>query len=796
MFELKIAIRRLFHKGDFTLARILSLVAGLSFAILIFSEVLYYYSVNNFYPDSDRIYEVIEEINMLEDDNAKFTSYPRTSGAIGPGLKAEVPGIEAATRINSLSSSNFYTDEDKTYFAKFVLADECLFDVLPRSIIEGNAKEILSAPMMCMVSDKIAADMGGNVVGEIIEMKGHLGKKLTIGGVFEALPENSSYTYDILISMVSTGEFNWDGSNNWIGNDRYYTCVKLGPGVEISSLTAAVRQMQEKHQDISKLEKEQGIKLRYSFMSLEESYVSNVKNMVFILSAIGFLVLFVALMNYVLLTLNTLMKRMKSSAIYKACGAESAQLQRLIFLETTVLFLLALLGSILVILIIKPIFENYVEHQLSSAFTPSVIAPILGSIVVIIFLTSYLPGRYFSKVPISEAFRNAKLGRNRWKLGLLAIQFLGVSFVLSVLMVVTLQYDKLIESDHGYKVEGVYYGATNGMNPSKIDIILNELRAMPEIESIAMGNEVPLRGASGNNILSQDKTRNLFNVADFYYIDENYLSVLGLKCSLGSGFNSESTQKKDILISEKGADLLKLHNKWNTVLGETIEISELGGGQIRGVFPDFIINSLSDFDDRPAVFHYQSQNDFIKSQSKSPFKILVKVHKGMEQGITKKLTDLFNTAYHYNDANIRSLEQDKDQVYLPQLGFKSAMLAGNIVVVFVMLLGLIGYTSSEANRRAKELAIRRVNGASLNQIIWLFLKEVVRIAVPTIMFGLIGAWFISQQWMENFAQKVEIGSLQFILCSICILAFVLAISVFNYVRLANVNPVEYLKNDE
>jgi len=249
MNSFKSAGRRLFRKGEHTATRIVSLAAGLAFGILLLSEVLYYYSFDSFYPDADRVYVVYENFKT-DQSSEKLEDYPYVSGAIAPGLKAEVPGIEAATRLNSIGSSVFYTDDLKSYKAEFALADEHLFDVLPRPMISGDPEEILQTPMNCMVSGKIAEAMGGDVIGQVIELKEYPNKKLTIAGIFKALPENTNYKYDVLISMVSIGQFTWDGSTNWLGNDRYYACVKLEPGVTPESLMPAVRQMQEKRQDI------------------------------------------------------------------------------------------------------------------------------------------------------------------------------------------------------------------------------------------------------------------------------------------------------------------------------------------------------------------------------------------------------------------------------------------------------------------------------------------------------------------------------------------------------------------
>ena len=138
----------------------------------------------------------------------------------------------------------------------------------------------------------------------------------------------------------------WDGTNNWIGNDRYYVCVKLEAGVDPESLAPAVRKMQEVHQDIVHLESIQnGMVLKYSFKPIRKFHIEDVKDMIIILSAIAFAVLLVSLLNYILLTLSALVNRAKTSAIYKTYGAQSVNLQLMIFLETSLLFIISLSGA-------------------------------------------------------------------------------------------------------------------------------------------------------------------------------------------------------------------------------------------------------------------------------------------------------------------------------------------------------------------------------------------------------------------------------------------------------------------
>ena len=141
MNTLKFAFRRLFYKGEHSITRIISLVAGLAFGILLLSEVFYYLSYDSFYPDANRIYTVQESFKIDPKSN-KLKNHPYISGAIAPGLKAEVPGIQAASRLNPIGKHVFYTDDLKSYKAEFSLADEHLFEVLPRPMVKGNAEEI------------------------------------------------------------------------------------------------------------------------------------------------------------------------------------------------------------------------------------------------------------------------------------------------------------------------------------------------------------------------------------------------------------------------------------------------------------------------------------------------------------------------------------------------------------------------------------------------------------------------------------------------------------------------------
>ena len=793
----KIAFRRLFRKGEHSTARIISLATGLAFGILLLSEVFYYYSFDSFYPDSDRIYVVYENFKM-DKSSDEITSHNRVSGGIAPGLKAEVVGIDEATRITTIGSSIFYTEDQKSYQAKFFLADEHLFDVLPRTMLEGNAREILNSPMTCMISSDIAENIGGNVAGMVIELKEYPGKKLTIGGVFEALPENSNVKYDVLIPMLSISQFIPDGSNNWLGNDRYYSFVKLLPGINPKSLAPAVRKMQEVHQDIEKIEKQNdGLILKYSFKPIKEIYTENLKDIILILSTIAFAVLFVSLLNYILLTLSVLVGRSKSSAIYKTFGAHARHLRRLIFSESAFLFLISLFAAFVLIMILQPMAEEQVGHKLVSVLNPIVITPLLIILILVVVLMSYLPAHFFSNIPVANAFRHYQQKKNKWKLVLLSFQFVGASFILSMLVIVSLQYSNMKDSSHGYHSEGIFYGSTSGMDGNKIARVLRDLRTMAEVEKVGIGENLPCFYQSGNNIQSQDRQKEFFNIADFYSIDGNYLSILDISVTKGQEFSEETTLGGDVLISQKAANMLRIHNVCkDDVIGKQLTISEHGNTNIRGVFNDFIIGSKANSDKRPAVFFYKSETDFIKTVLKHPsysFNILVKTYPNTHAGVMNKIREVFNSALLYKDANIKSLAMEQEKGYTQQRGFRNAMMAGSIIILLITIIGLLGYTTNEALRRRKELAIRRINGAKFSTLLKVFLWDIEIIAIPAVLLGAIGAWFAASLWMQNFAYKLPLHWGIFLICSSIILLLVALVTVINFTRNARMNPVESLR---
>jgi putative ABC transport system permease protein len=196
------------------------------------------------------------------------------------------------------------------------------------------------------------------------------------------------------------------------------------------------------------------------------------------------------------------------------------------------------------------------------------------------------------------------------------------------------------------------------------------------------------------------------------------------------------------------------------------------------------------------MFSFMSADKFqerIETNPSFSCYIMVKIHEGAQAGIVKKMTDVLNMALPYQDAVVKSLETEKIELYSSEKGFRTAMLAGSVIILLITIMGLLGYTITEASRRSKELAIRKISGARLSDILKIFIKDLEYIALPAVLTGSMGAWFAAQKWMENFASKIPLHWGIFVSCGLFVLFMVALISALNFIIIANKNPVEALR---
>ena len=785
MKNIKLTLRGIARNKKTSFIKILSLSIGFAIALILFAKVNFDQSFNSFYPDSDRIYKLVTKYKEKESTNL-FEEYQQIPGGVAIRLKDEIPQIEIATRYTYLAGTEPFFDQDKNkYKATFILADSCLFDVLPLPIITGDPKEILSQPMMAMVSQSIAQTMGEDVIGKQITLNAYPNKPLTIKGIFEDMPMNSDNEYDIIVSLPSIGQFMGDGSMNMLGNDRYLGFVKLAEGTDPNSLEDAFYQMQVKYQDIEQVEAEYGGKLRFGLVKLTESYLRNstAKRSIMIMNILAISILLATLLNYILFTISSVMERGRNIGVYKTYGASSNTIIRMMMSETLVYFLISILLAILWIYAGKGIVQNIFGMSVSVLFTTNSVLILLGLMLIVFLLTTIVPSYMLVNIPVTAAFRSLKENRKVWKKCLLFLLFSASSFLLALLLIVSLQYRKLLSEDVGFDYQKLLFV---NLKDKRIDAVIEKMKQLSFVENVGKGSTLPGFGSAGNNVSLPEDTKTLFNIADFWYTDAQFVPTLGLRMIEGAAFTNQSTST-DIIISQKFATQLTNHTGWKDgVIDKQINISEhKGSSNIVGVYEDIPVGSLTDTDQRPSVFFYGSERTSITFIRLSE---ITGEHILQIQGILEEMIpDRDAEVYPYYTHFIKQYTQEDK--------FKQSIMIIGIVTLLINMIGLIGYLQNEIIRRSAEIAIRKINGATLSNILALFVKDILYLSLPALLVGSFVAYYVGQMWMQDFAVKIFMNPLIFISCALFLIVIILVIIVLSCIKISNQNPIESLKQE-
>lgn len=770
--------------------KILSLGIGLAIGCILIAKVCFESSYDNFYKGLERIYLIRPNYSLRGEVNES----DQVSGGIAPGFKKYVPGVESATRTTFLfESEKFYTEEKALVTGMLVLADTAFFDVFDRKILAGNPKEVLAQRFNIMVSRSFAEKMGGidKAVGKIIYNEEAPKLKFTVGGVYEDFPENGSLYYDILLSMETYPK---ESTDNWLGNDRYKGYVKLEEDVTPESIDPAIRKMMDKNLPMEEL-KNSGYKIWCVLSPFHKLHTSEpyVRNLIIILSVVSFVLVLISLMNYMLISISEMVKRSKEIGIHKCYGAEGTNIYGMLIKETSVYLFFSLLLAFLMILGFRQTIEYLLGVSLEALFIKETMIVLCGVILVLFLVSALLPGYLYNKIPVSVAFMNYKENKRKWKLCLLFIQFIINVFLLSFVFIIAAQYDKALNDDPGYNYDNVLYYNVRGVDKVQASRSVEVISSLPEVIDVERAYTLPFDYCSGNNVYLPGGDSELFNIADQYAGTEGFFEFFDIPIIEGRVPAAEN----EIAVSRSFVEKMKEFTDWNDgPIGKGIYLTEhsdssamnLGILTISGVYEDYRIGLLNRMDERPSVrFTGKVEKEYM------PF-ILVKV-KNINPETINKIQKKLGEVITEKEMEVFSYEQVMNSMYDDNKKMKNTILAGSIFSIAIAFLGLVGYVRDEAQRRSKEIAIRKINGATTAEILSLFVAGIMKWLVVAFIIGDALAYYVAGLWLEQFAEKVSLSLLYFIAADLIVAIIVVATVVICSLKISNANPVLSLKNE-
>ena len=771
------------------LIKVLSLSIGLSVGIVLIAKVFFELSYDSFYKDIDRVYTIRNYYSQHGDEN----DYGQVSGAVPVGFMEEVPGIEVGTHTTYVFNGDTYLDEDGNKLkATLVCADTCFFKVFDRPILAGEPVKALGKWGGVMVSRSFAEKLGGlqECIGKQIANTDMDGLKMTIEGVFDDFPKNGSLDYDILLSMDTYGKRSTD---NWLGNDRYKGYVKLAPGIDPNTLSDAIRKMQEAHQPLEQMEA-QGISMRYFLSPFSTMHTSSpkVKTQVILLSIIAALLIIISLLNYILIVISSMVKRSKEVGVRKCYGAEGIHIYGMLTKEALLHIVLSLALAAVIIFAGRGIVENLLGVPLQTLLVPQSIVAIAAVLVLVLVISIVVPAELYQRIPVYAALKNYTENSRRWKLGLLGVQVLINVFLVVVMIIIGRQYQKVSHANTGYDYKNLYYfDMFDGDRQAQVRAV-ETLRRLPEVSGVAAAYNLPYAGSNGDNVYLPEDDRELFNIADQYECSEGFYDLMGIEFLEGRAPRDSS----EIVVDEKFVKKIAEFTDWSDgAVGKQVFITghdgkgimDKGHFTISGVYKSYLIGNLQDVDERPGALFYGE----IGSMAHWMPHILFKVR----PDALDKVRGALNEALPDKEINIVSYAEEMRAAYADSKKMRNTMALGVVFSLLIALLGLIGFIRDESLRRSKEMAVRKINGATTQDILSIFAADIMKLSAVMAVIACAAAFFVAHKWLEQFAEKVSLNPLYFIGGAALTLLIVLGVVVLNCLKIARANPVDSLKNE-
>lgn len=773
-------------KGN-NLIKIISLTLGLTVALVLFSKVGFEMSHDKNYPDADRIYRVQRNIYV---DNEIDTQRESVYAPVAMDLKADINEIDAAAVTLNNTQEAYFQYGDTWIKERTIYANETIFDVFGIQLVEGS-KELLGVEGNLFLSESVARRFWGDepVVGQTLLQKS---KTYTVSGVFKDLPAGH-LDFDVLLPIKEM----WGNATfGWHNPEAFFAYVKLLPGVSQEEVEAKIKTILPKYMDTEAMLSSGNIQEFY-LNPVSGIYMNNsaVKRLVLILSLLAFSLLFIAAMNYVLISVSSLAKRAKTVGVHKCNGASDRSIFTMFINETVVMICLSLVASVLLIFTLREFIEGIIQTSLSSIFTWSNIwisVAVVGGLVV---LAGIIPAFIFSSVPVTHLFRAYATDKKHWKRSLLFVQFTGVAFVVTLLFIIVKQYNLLMVNEPGYTTKNVVYSENiNDLPREEVARLKMELARMPEVAHVSVSSNLPLDFLNGVFATSADDSELTFS-ARCFAADSDFLETLQIKLLAGNNVGDNSYNYTRALVNETFARSMG----WtDSPAGKTFNMKLLGNESVNviGLVNDFQLYTLYEHD---VVDPVSPLIIFPLEQSEANWlfgwnRVILRLHTMNDEVLShinnrvKQITNKSNAFFVSYDSRIKSSYDDT-------LLYRDSILSAAVVLLFIAILGLFGFTDDEVSRRSKEIAIRKIIGATARDVLFTISRNIVLIAIPAILMGLAVSYLIGIDWLRQFAVKIPLTIYLFTFSGIIVLSSIIVCIVTRTWTVANENPVNSIKNE-
>lgn len=801
---IKVAFRNLIRNKLYTTINILGLALGIAACQLVLNYVMHETGYDNWHSKKDRIFRLTQELDS-PDDLMKYAKVPHPAK---PLLLQEFPEVEKVTRVypNAVIGGKIKMkyEDSQHYEEDILMVDPNFFEIFDFELLTGNESTALMNPNSLLLTESMAIKYFGDepALGKTMNYNGQ--SNLEITGVIKDIPENSHMKFEFLIPMEHlrnfwVKNFNYDFEVDWKWSGAA-TYLLLKPGADPIELESKLPGFVKNHfrgekQEIATLELQPLTAIHLNADMKGEVGTSGSASQLYVFTIIALLILIVAAINFMNLATAKSVKRAREVGIRKVMGARRTNLIYQFVGEALVIAFIALLHAYLITNLAWPVFNHFTDKNL--AFVDFLINPLIltGSLGITFFtgiLAGVYPAFFLSSFQPVKTLKNDFKGNGSLSLRkvLVLLQFvISIVFILAILVVGN-QLDYLKNKDLGFNKEAIITINDQGNAGKHFDVLRNRLMSNRTIKDVYRGQ---ILGGTvwSNSVVPEGFQKEEAIGVSMLYTGDNFTDIFEISVTMGRKFDQDRDADND---NEKCAFLINEAAQqkfgWqDDPIGK--EVQWVGGNDNKTLIKGKVVGVVEDFNYRSL---YEKIEPIIIILSNWGH-IAVKVDtKNLQESITFIQTEWEELAPGW-DFDFSFLDKTLDAQYKKEERLSQVIRYFAGLAIFVSCLGVIGLVSFIVEQKKKEIAIRKTLGASVRHVLGLISSGFVKLVLLSALIGCPVAYFLMQNWLENFAYRIALDLDMFVFALVGNLAIVLLTITSHTLHAATENPVKSLRQE-
>jgi putative ABC transport system permease protein len=805
---LTIAIRSMMRNKVYSIINITGLSVGIGCCLMLALYIQDEARFDRHHKDVERIYRVTSIMGDPSENKVMRTSSP----PIVWGIKDELPEVETVTRLVNPPgvSQNLIRYEDKQFYEpNGFIADSTLFDMFTYKFIEGNPKKALVEANSIVITEEMAKKLFGNqpALNKIItvDQAGPVGD-FKITGVLAAKQGNSEINANFFVSMTSSGWGEYLRSpgamDQWAGQNFMLSYLKLRPGHTPEEFIPKMNKVFLKHAEDNL--KTLGMKKQLGLDAVQDIYLyksyggsSPRITYVYVVASIAAFILLIACINFMNLSTAKATKRAGEVGVRKTMGAFRSSLIAQFLGEALLIVGVSIIIGLGIVQLALPLFNQLTSKQIG--FGSENLLFIFGALIAIAILTGVIAGSY--PALYLSSFQPAKVLKGKIALNnsggmlrksLVVVQFVVAIMLASGMIMISKQLRFMQERDLGFDSKTkVVLPLRSAIAHSNFSVLQNELSKIAAVKSSTGANYLP--GSPIWNDFSlypagsdMEHAVMIKNVR----VEPNFLPDMKIKFLAGRNFSEDraSDTRVRIIINKTAAKRLGFEP--NEIVGQSIytdHSTEKESFEVIGVIDDYHHLSLKQEIFPLAYFLSPTNADYpfmvVSLEMKNINETLEKMEK-----VWRSVNPNIPFEYNFLDENVKKQYDDDKKI-------AGVISTFTIIAMIICCMGLYGLSSYMAERRFKEIGVRKVLGATINQIVGMMSGEFVKLVLIAFIIAVPLSWYAMNTWLESFAYKVPVTVSIFSIAGVSALAIALLTVSFESIRAAASNPVKALRNE-